>query len=168
MEFKTFLREECDSIVHAHLFEPLYSFQGNKIGKITPKPVGDKTEKLQYHEEYHLNTTNQTGKDIYFKLKSEMLKFKPDLKFNSAKYYISIVAKRSLAYIYFRKKKLNIVVMLPESLLNQAIKHHIIAPKGEGEQKFYGGECASIIIEDTSNLDEVINVFKLAVSKQLK
>jgi len=33
-------------------------------------------------------------------------------------------------------------------------------------QKFYGGECATITIEDESNLDEVIDVLKLPLAQK--
>jgi predicted transport protein len=172
IEFQTFRRIGAEA-VHAHVFEPLYNTQGNKPWKVIQKSSDNKEEeidgkKVLYPEDYHINMTSQTVKELYLKLKSEMLKFKPDLKFNSTKTYISIVGKRSLAYICFRKKKLNIVVMLPESLLNQSIKHHVILPIGEGTQRFWGGECATLIIENMSNLDELISVLKLAVDKQLK
>ena len=121
---------------------------------------------MSYTEEYHLNSTNQACKDIYVKLKTQMLEYKSDLKFNSTKYYVSIVSKRSSVYILFRQKKLTIIIMLPLSVLKQNIKHHAIIPVGEGRQRYFGGQCATVIIKDTSNLDEIINVLKLAINKQ--
>jgi len=41
-----------------------------------------------------------------------------------------------------------------------------VQAESEGVQKFYGGECATVTIQDLSNLDEVIEVLKLAISKE--
>jgi len=173
IEFKTYLREGCDLKVHAHFFEPLYTPQENIIEKPIQKPISGKAEippgeHISFTTEYHLDKSNQIAKDIYFEIQSQIKQFKPGLKFNPTKYYISMVDKKSIAYIYLRKKKLNIVVMLPVTLIKQTVKHHTILPRGEGEQKFYGGECASIIIDDTSNLDEIMTVLKLAINNQLE
>ena len=169
IEFKTYRRIGAEA-VHAHIFEPLFESQDNDFGKTILKPIDNtagenETETVSYNEGYHLSKTNQIMKGIYFELKSELQKIKPDLKFNPTKYYISIVNNRSLAYIFVKKNKLNIVVMLPVSLLDQKIKLHAITHKTELTQKFYGGECAAIIIEDHSNLDEILTILKLAVSK---
>ena len=55
--------------------------------------------------------------------------------------------------------------MLPEGVVRSAIKHHKVESESEGVQKFYGGECATVTIEDKSNLDEVIDVLKMPVTK---
>jgi predicted transport protein len=88
---------------------------------------------------------------------------KSTLKFNPRKYYISIVDKKNFAFIYIRKKKINITVLVPEDIIRDSIKHHQVESEVDSVQKFYGGPCATIIIEDTKFLDEVINVIKIPI-----
>ena len=104
-------------------------------------------------------------KDIYLDIKSQLLALKPTLRFNPRKFYISIIDKKKFAFIYIRKKKINITVLLPENVIRNLIKHHKVESEVESVQKWYGGECATIIIEDKGNLDEVVNVLKMPVSK---
>jgi len=53
--------------------------------------------------------------------------------------------------------------VLPENIIRSSIKHHKIVSLSAGVQKFYGGESATIVIEDKSNFDEVINLLKMPV-----
>ena len=104
-------------------------------------------------------------KGIYEALKLAMSQFKPSLRFNPQKYYISIVDKKNLAYIAIRKRKLRITIVLPEAAVRGVVKHHTVQTLSEGVRKFYGGDCCEVIIEDDSNLGEVIDALKLAVTK---
>jgi len=123
--------------------------------------------KIPRTEEYHLEGVDPQVKEIYQTIKTSLLDFKPSLRFNPQKYYISIIDKKNFAYIYIRRKKMNLTMILPESVIRNSIKHHRVESESEGVQKFYGGECATIIIEDKSNLDEVIEVLKIPVSKNV-
>jgi predicted transport protein len=119
---------------------------------------------IPYTEEYHLQGTDNEIKEIYYSIKAKMSSFKPSIRFNPKKYYISIIHKRNFAYIYVRKKKLLITVMLPEKTFRDAIKHHNVHTEGEGVQRFYGGECATVTIENDTNLDEIIDLLKMPIS----
>lgn len=129
--------------------------------------VDDKEEggigKIPKTEEYHLDGVESHVKDIYLNIKSQLLAFKPTLRFNPRKYYISIIDKKNFAFIYIRKKKINITVLLPESVIRNSIKHHKVESEVESVQKFYGGECATIFVEDKSNLDEIIELLKMPI-----
>ncbi len=131
---------------------------------------GVKTEEQEpgevpHDEEYHLQGTDQKVRDIYHAIKSRMLTFNPNLRFNPRKYYISIVHKKNFAYLYVRKKKgVWITIMLPEATIRATVKHHPVRSEPETVQKFYGGDCASIIVENTTDLDEVIEVLKKPIS----
>lgn len=141
-------------------------FESVALGEISgTKTQEEEAGKLPRTEEYHLEGVDPQVKEIYQTIKTSLLDFKPSLRFNPQKYYISIIDKKNFAYIYIRRKKINITVLLPESVIRDSIKLHKVESESEGVQKFYGGECATIIIEDKSNLDEVIDVLKRPVIK---
>ncbi len=158
-----------------------YRYGNDKILSLTPdfesielgelpgvKPEKEVTEKVTYTEEYHLDGVDSGVKKIYQTIKSSMLEFKPSLRFNPQKYYISIVDRRNFAYIKLRKTKVRIVIMLREDVVQAALKHHAVVSLSEGVHRFYGGDCCRIIIEDDSNLDEVIDVLKIPVTKNIQ
>ncbi len=122
--------------------------------------------KIPRTEEYHLEGVEPQVKELYQTIKSRLSEFKPTLRFNPQKYYISIIDKKNFAYIYIRRKKINLTVMLPENIIRNSIKHHKVESESEGVQKFYGGECATITIEDNSNLDEVIDTLKMPLTSK--
>jgi len=143
-------------------------FESIALGEISGlKAEEEGTGKIPRTEEYHLDGVDPQVKEVYQTIKSRLLEFKPSLRFNPQKYYISIVDRNNFAYIYIRKKKLMVTVMLPESVIRNVVKHYKVEPESESVQKFYGGECATITIEDKSNLDEVIDVLKIPVTKNL-
>jgi len=143
-------------------------FENIALGEISVvKAEEEGAGKIPRTEEYHLEGVDPQVKEVYQTIKSRLLDFKPSLRFNPQKYYISIVDKKNFTYIYIRRKKLNITLMLPESVIRNSIKHHKVESESESVQKFYGGECATIIIEDNSNLDEIINVLKMPVIQNI-
>ena len=142
-------------------------FESAVLGEISgARTEEEEVGKVPHTEEYHLDGVSLEVKEIYQAIKSSLLEFKPSLRFNPQKYYISIVDKKNFAYIYVRKKKLSVVLMLSEEIIRNALKHHKVDPESEGTKRFYGGECASIAIEDKSNLDEVIDVLKIPITKK--
>lgn len=143
-------------------------FESVVLGEVPGVKSEEKeTGKIPHTEEYHLDGVDPKIKTVYQAIKSNMLEFKPSLRFNPQKYYISIVDRKNFAYIYIRKKKIRITIMLQESVVRGAVKNHKVESEPEGVRRFYGGECATITIEDESNLDEVIAVLKVPVTKNL-
>lgn len=139
-------------------------FESVGLGEISTGKIEEETAgKIQRTEEYHLDGVDPRVKEIYNSIKDSLIEFKPSLKFNPKKYYISIIDKRNFAFIYVRKKRINITVMLPENTIRSSIKHHKIVSLSSSVQKFYGGECATIVIEDKSNFDEVISLLKTPI-----
>jgi short-subunit dehydrogenase len=67
-----------------------------------------------------------------------MLQLDKDIKFNPQKYYISIRKTRNFAYVELRKKKINIVIMLPYEVESKLIKRHTITKLSESVQNWYG------------------------------
>jgi len=140
-------------------------FESVALGGISGVKVPEgETDKIPRTEDYHLEGVDPQVKEIYQTIKSRLLGFKPSLRFNPQKYYISIVDKKNFAYIYIRKKKFMVTIMLPEKVVRDTVKHHKVESESEAVQKFYGGECATITIEDKSNLDEVIEALKILLA----
>lgn len=140
-------------------------FEGIEVAEIAGERKGE--DKVPYTEEYHLDGVNPRVKAAYEAIKAGMLQFKPTLRFNPQKYYISIVDKKNSSYITVRKKKLRITVMLPEATVRAAIKQHGVKTLSEGVRKFYGagGQSCRVIVEDEANIGEVIQVLKMAVTR---
>ena len=142
-------------------------FESVELGDIPSlKTDEQEPDEVPHDEEYHLQGTDPKVRDIYHAVKSRMLAFNPNLRFNPRKYYISIAHKKNFAYLYIRKKKgIWITLMLPEQTIRAAMKHHRVHSETEKVQRFYGGQCASILVENTTNLDEVIEALKMPISK---
>jgi predicted transport protein len=142
-------------------------FESLALGEISGIKTEEETGKIPRTEEYHLDGVEPQVKEVYQTIKSRLLAFKPSLRFNPQKYYISIIDKKNFAYIYIRRRKINLTVVLPESVIRNSIKHHKVESESEGVQKFYGGECATITIEDDSNLNEIIELLKMPISQNI-
>jgi predicted transport protein len=126
----------------------------------------DLGEMISYTEEFHLEGTSQTVKDIYNRIKNDMLKVFPNLTINPRKYYISFKDKRNFVFILTTKKKVKVVVILEEDEVKKIIKSQKIKTLTQGVQEFWGGLSCKIILEDTKDLDEVIQVILKAKAKQ--
>lgn len=125
----------------------------------------EKTE-VEYSEEFHLEGVSDNVKYIYQKIKEEALSIDESLIFNPQKYYISIKTTKNRAYIKLRKKKIRLIAMLPEEEIKSNIKNYNVKTLSEGVQKFYNGPCAAIEIEDSKNLNEVIDILKILIKQQ--
>jgi predicted transport protein len=115
-------------------------------------------------EEYHLEDVNQNVKDIYHNLKNNILNINSKLVFNPQKYYISIINKKNVIFLKFRKKKIRMIVMLPYNEINSNINKHEIKILSQPVQDFYNGDCAAIDIEDLSNIQEIIELIRTLIS----
>ena len=119
-----------------------------------------------HDEKFHTEGIDISVVKIYEQIKDAMLKLDPNIKVNPQKYYISLRKRRNFAFIKLKKKKMHIVVMLPFETGTKLIKEHKLTQKSEGVQKFYSGPCFQVTIENTMNLDEIINTLKEAYLKQ--
>ena len=91
-----------------------------------------------------------------------------EIKLNPQRYYISLRHNKNFAYIYTKKKKLWLTLMLNYQKAGELAKNHKIINESEGVKKFYGGECVSIPIESKDNFDEIKNIIKEAYLNQKK
>lgn len=146
-------------------------FEGIELGeapaaeKETDEEEAEGSRKEAYSEAYHLEGIGPWVSASYQAIKSSMLTFKPSLVFNPQKYYISIRDRKNFAYMKLMNKKLRITVMLPGNAVQSAIAHHNVKTVSEGVRKFYGGDCCTIYVENNANLDEVVEVLKMALAK---
>lgn len=124
----------------------------------------DQAGDVEYSEEYHLEDINTEIKEIYYKIKEELLKIDNDLIFNPKKYYISIVYEKNIAFFQFRKKKIRLVIMLAENDVKQRIQYHNIIHLSDSVQKFWNGPSCEIILDNITNIDEVIEIIKTVIS----
>ncbi len=113
-----------------------------------------------YTEDYHLEGVSEKTAKIYDALKTKILNFNPDLIFNPQRYYVSIRSDRNIAFIKVRKKKIRIIIMLPDEKVKEIIKNYPVVSLSAPVQKFYNGPSCAIDIEQEKYLDEVITVLK--------
>jgi predicted transport protein len=113
-----------------------------------------------FTESFHLDDTSAVVRDVYARVKKTAKTIDARFTFNPQKYYISIKAKKNIAFIKFRKKKIRFVVLLPESDIRAIISKHDVVPLSEPVQDFYNGQCAAIDIPDVSNFGEIEALLK--------
>lgn len=123
-----------------------------------------KLEVIKCTEEDHLNATSETVRNIYNEIKTALLKADNSIEFRAKKIYISIRKNKNLAFFHLRKK-ISLVVMNPEDDTRKQIKHHEIKTLPASVQKFWNGPSCTIIIENSTNLAEVINLLKKMIAK---
>ncbi len=121
-------------------------------------PTESESQDITITEEFHLEDTEDLYKGIYKEIKSRILSKIPEAIFNPQKYYISIKAPKNIVYIKFRKKKIVIIVMLPEDEIKNRVKKNPVKSLSEGVQNFYNGPCARVELHSSENLDELIDL----------
>lgn len=132
-----------------------------------PKPA-DKDKQSEYSEEFHLEDINNEIKNAYIKIKEELLKINKNFVFNPQKHYISVIYNKNIAFFRFGKKKIYLVIMLPEEDVKKRIKSHSVKHLSDGVQKFYNGSCCAIIIDNKENIDEIISLFEFFIKEYTK
>jgi predicted transport protein len=157
-------RNENQNIITA---EP--PFQNLQFGDATTSIDIEKTDTTSYTEEFHLKECNESVKDIYYKIKQSFLKINGSIKFNPVKSYIGVYIKKQFAYIQCYKKKIKVIVYLPENEVREIIRsqNNIIKSHSESAQRFWGGgnnpNC-SVEIYDTEHFDEIENLLQKVVA----
>ena len=123
-----------------------------------------KSEVIKCSEADHLLAVSETVRSIYTEIKTALLEADNSIEFNAKKIYISVRKSKNLAFFHLRKK-ISLVVMNPEEDTRENIMHHVIKSLPASVQKFWNGSCCTIIIENSVNLDEVINLLKKIIGK---
>lgn len=143
-------------------------FEGLEVPTETRVEEGDLEETVYtpFTEEYHLEGINPEIKEIYLAIKSRLQNKDASINFNPQKYYISIRIKKNAAYMELRKKKIGIVILLSENVIEKNIKHYTITKLSLGVQQFYGQECSRVNVDNSKYLDEVISLLELALANK--
>jgi predicted transport protein len=146
-------------------------FEGLQIrDAISPSPEKELGKDSNYTEEFHLEGRNENIRHIYNTLKQSFLKINNGIKFNPTKYYIGVYIKKQFAYIMCYKKKVRVIVYLPENEVGKVIhsQNLTIRSHSEANQRFWGGgnnpNC-SVEIVDTAHWDEIQKLITRLVEK---
>lgn len=120
---------------------------------------------VKVSENDHLCELPDRIRKIYNEIKTALLETDSSVEFNPKKHYISIRKNKNLAFLHLRRKQADFVVMNPEAETRELIKHHRIKTLPASVQKFWNGECCTIVVENSDNLEEVIELLKMVVGK---
>jgi len=121
-------------------------------------PSESEKKATHYSEEMHLEGTSDVVKSIYKHLTDEVFKASDQYVLNPQKYYISIKGTRNIVFLKIRKKKIRMVVMMPEEAIRAQILHHPVKSLSESVQKFYGCPCAAVDVMDLDEIQEVVDL----------
>ena len=123
-------------------------------------PTEAEKKNTTYSEEFHLEGVDENVKSVYENIKKRVLSIDDSVNFNPQKYYISIKAPKNIVYLKLRKKKIRMVVMMPEDEIRANIKHHPVKTLSAGVQQFYNGPCATIDVQDLDKIDEIVHLIE--------
>lgn len=141
-------------------------FENIEIADLEDEIASDTDDNIEYNEEYHFEGVSETVRHIYNHIKSELLITYPFLIFNSQKYYISIRKDKNIAYFSTRRKKIRLVVMLSEEETKKTIKNYPIKTLTAGVQKFWNGPSCAVMIENSDNLEEIVDLLKKLIASK--
>jgi hypothetical protein len=149
-----------------HIVLRKYSDGDNTVYHLEPdfevlEIVGDEkvvAEKASYDEAHHTDGIPEDVVSIFQELKTRVLEINSEIIFNPTKSYISIKKNKNIAFISLKKKHLRLVALRPESEVRENISHYEIQSFPESVKKFWGGECAGILVPNSSGMDELINL----------
>ncbi len=125
----------------------------------TPAEVEKKSN--MYSEEFHVEGIHEHVKELYAYIKTQVTALNNAFIFNPQKYYISIKGAKNIVFMKLRKKKIRMIVMLPEDEIRARISNHPIKSLSAPVQKFYSAPCAAVDIHDLEHIDEIIEVIKV-------
>jgi predicted transport protein len=147
-----------------------YSDEGKEVYPTTPafadllKSDKRKPEVEKSTEEDHLNSVPENIRDVYTEIKAALLKADSSIEFNPKKHYVSLRKGKNLAFFHLHKK-ISLVVMNPEEETRKLIQYHQIKTLPASVQKFWNGNCCTVIIENRDKLYEIITLLKKVIAK---
>lgn len=153
-----------------HIFTVEPPFQSLPFGDaVSPSPEKETLEPSQYTEDFHLQNRPPEVVEIYRKLKQEIFNVKSTLWFNPTKYYIGVGDRKQFAYIVFQKKKVRLILLLPEDQTRRMLQsgHHTVISHSESARRYWGGNnpnCA-VDIYDADHWDEIQKLLARLVEK---
>jgi predicted transport protein len=135
-------------------------FQDIEYAFVEPVDAAAENQDVQYSEEYHLESTSAEVKEVYYKIKDDLLKTTTGIVFNPQKIYISIRYRRNIAYFKILKSRIRLVIMLPEQVVRSQLHHTTVHTLSERVQRYYNGPCCELIIDNLNNVNEVSGLIK--------
>jgi predicted transport protein len=158
------MQKFTDEGVMYFLASPMYSQiewgYGKSVVEVKTLPVNEKEKLKKSTEEDHLNGTQPVVQEMYKRIKAELLQEDAGLEFNPKSYYIAMRKGKNLALFHIKKKLISVVVMYAEKDTRKLIKHQEVKTLAESVQKFWNGECCTVVINKAEHLDEVILLLK--------
>lgn len=130
-----------------------------------PGPGGEGTPPVVYSEEFHLEGVRDNVKAVYRAIRGIVQEVDASLVINPQKYYISIKGTKNILFMTLLKKKVRLVVMLPEQEIRAKITKNNVKTLSEAVRNFYNGPCAVVEVEDLEDIEEVGNLIKLLVAQ---
>lgn len=143
-------------------YETLQLVDDPYMDKETKPDVGNRAT---ITEKQHLDAVTPNCQTIYETLKSIAISIDDRLIFNPQRYYISIRLAKNIAYFKLRKKKVRLIVMLPESKIRNIVVGYTVSPLSEGVQDFYHGPCAAIEIDSLDHVGELKTLLRDLIIK---
>lgn len=145
-------------------------FQNLEFSDAGEESVGERIPNTTpYTEEFHLKDCNENVREIYNKLKMSFLKINGAIKFNPTKYYIGVYVKKQFAYIKCRKKKIIMIVLLPEKVVRESIRsnNYEVVSHSESNQRFWGGDNPNcyVMISNTKHFEEIETLLQKVVAR---
>ncbi len=113
-----------------------------------------------YDESHHTEGIPDEILSLYNELKSSLLNINGDLVFNPTKYYVSVRTNKNVSFIKLTKKYLRIVVLRPEPDIREIMGNVEIKTFTDGVKKFWGGDCAAVILTPQTGLDNSVNLIE--------
>jgi predicted transport protein len=134
----------------------------------SPLPASELQPTQVYDESFHIRDIDPPVGNAYQALKKHMLELDKTIVFNPQHYYISIRKNRNFAFIKPKKKKLQIVIMLPFEVGGAMIQHHTLRQLSLPVQRFYSGRCFEVEVENELNFEEIVATLERAYKDESK
>jgi len=130
------------------------------------EPIADTEKKATtYSEEFHLEESTDPVKEIFEHLKRIVGEADDGFIFNPQKHYISIKGPKNVVFLKIRKKKVRMIVMLPEKDIRASISNHPVKSLSQPVQNFYNGPCAAVDIDSMQHIEEIDALVKSAMTE---
>ena len=159
LEVKTFCNKNHSIVTVDPAFENIeFSYE---------EPITD-TEKcaVEFTEEFHLEGVAPAVRELFQHLKKHVSETDVRFVFNPQKYYVSIKGPKNVVFLKVRKKKIRMVVMLPEDEIRAMVSHHPVAGLSASVQTFYNGACAAVDVADISHIGEIERLITSAMTRE--
>lgn len=153
----------------SHKDQTIYSLvpDFNDIQYTDAETLGSKQSVKTFYltEKEKVEQTSESARRAYYKIKDELLKINDEIIFNPQRYYLSVSFVRNIAFFKFPRKKIRLIIMLPEDDVRQRVKYHNVKSLSDSVQKFYNGPSCAIDIIDDSHIEEIVALFEKLIIK---